>query len=68
MKMYLDLMVFTQEIIYKHSINGQSTDNVWSYAISLAECKLIATHRIALYVNDKNVTNFVSLGVEYISK
>ena len=31
MKMYSDLMVFTQEIIYKHSINGQSTDNELSY-------------------------------------
>ena len=38
------------------------------YVINLSECKLIATHRIALYVNYDNVTNFGSLGVEYSSK
>ena len=55
-------MVFIQEIIYLKQRMGRT------YVINLGEYKSILTHRIALYVNDENVTYLDSFGVEHIPK
>ena len=39
-----------------------------TYIINPAESESIRTNQIALYVNDNNVTNVNSFGVEYIPK
>ena len=39
-----------------------------AYVIYLDEYKSIGTHRIALYVNHKNVIYFDSFGDEYVPK
>ena len=39
-----------------------------AYVINLDEYKSIGTHWIALYLNDKNVTYFVSFRIEHILK
>ena len=59
-KTKLDLMVFTQEIIYIKK------DKIC--IINLDEYKSIQIHWMGLYVNDGDVTYFDSFGVEYISK
>ena len=38
------------------------------YVINLDEYESIVTHWIALYVNDNNVTDFDSFGVEHVLK
>ena len=40
----------------------------WAYVTDLDECSDIATHWIALYVLNNNVTYFDSFGVEHIPK
>ena len=40
----------------------------WAYIINLDEFESIGTHRMALHVNDNNVTCFDSFGVEHIPK
>ena len=55
-------MVFIQEIIYLKQRMGRT------YVINLDEYKSMLTHRIALYVNDENVTYLDSFGVEHIPK
>ena len=52
-------MVFIQEVIYW---------NDGAYEINLDECKPIATHLTALYVNGDNITSFDSFRVKYTPK
>ena len=51
-----------------YSRNNLSKINDGGYIINLDEYESIRTHRIALYVNDNNVTYFDSFGVEHIPK
>ena len=51
-----------------YSRNNSSKIKDGSYIINFDNYELIRTHRIALYVNVKNVKYFDSLGVEHILK
>ena len=59
----------------EHRFSGvYSTDNLpdrikdGAYVVNLDEYSNIETHWVALYVNNKIVTYFVSFGIEHISK
>ena len=51
-----------------YSRNNLSKIKDWAYIINLDEFESIGTHRMALHVNDNNVTCFDSFGVEHIPK
>ena len=62
MKMSLDLMVFILEIIcLKQQKNG-------AYVINVDEYAYVGTHWIALYVENNEVINSESFGVEHVPK
>ena len=56
-------MVFILEIIY---LNSSTEIKDGAYLINLDEYSDIGTHWVALYVQNNNVTNFDSFGVEHI--
>ena len=56
--MNLDLMAFNS----RDNLNDKIKDG--AYVINLDEYSDIGTHWVALYVNNKTVTYFDSLGVE----
>ena len=51
-----------------YSRNNLSNIKDFAYIINLDEFESIGTHRMALHVNDNNVTCFDSFGVEQIPK
>ena len=48
--------------------NNLFTVKDWIYTINLDEYKSIATHRVTLYVNVKNVTYYDSIKADHILK
>ena len=55
-------MVFILEILYPPPKKDAT------YVINLDEYSDIGTHRVALYMEDNNITYFDSFGVEHIPK